>query len=211
VDVKLTLAQTPDGPQIWNWVGQSFLSGAELAWQETEGGYIFEAALPLESLNFLEAEVDKRITFEAGLGFTGGFMDWTGLDPDTPANLAPLQFVAELSAAAQGGEAAEQAPEDVAFAVALPGGPSVVIPQAVSPDRDYLWLEPLFGGPVALPEGEATLLVSYAGQQEDREAVVDALLVLPALACRQFEGDEGATLRLCYEMQTAAVTWDETP
>jgi len=209
VDVKLTLAQTPDGPQVWNWIGQLFLPGAQLAWQEVEGGYIYEAALPLDSLNFLEIEVGRRINFEAGWGFTGGFMTWTGLDPDTAANLAPLSFVTTLSAAAQAAEIPEQAPDDVAFAVSLDGGEAVTVMQAVSPDRDYLWLDPVVAGPLFLSQESHTLLVSYAGRQPNREAIVDAFLIVPAMACKRLENDEGQVLTLCHDMLTAATTWEE--
>jgi hypothetical protein len=209
IDVKLTLAQTPDGPQVWNWTAQAFLPGAELAWQLVEGGYIYEAALPLASLNYLTPEDGKRIYFEAGRGFTGGFIDWTGLDPDTPANLAPLTFVSELSPAAQAGEIPVQSPEDVAFAVALDGGPASIVPQALSPDRDYLWLDAVFDGPVALKRGPHTLLVSFAGRQPDREAVVDAFMLVPAVACKRLEDAGGHPLSLCYNMQTATTTWEE--
>jgi hypothetical protein len=209
VDVKLTLAQTPDGPQVWNWVGQSFLSGAQLAWREVEGGYVYEAALPLESLNFLEPAEGERIHFEAGMGFTGGFMVWTGLDPDTASNLAPLTFVTALTPAAQAGEAAEQLPEDVAFAVTLDSGETATVAQALSPDRDYLWLDPVFDRPLSLAQGPHTLQISYAGQQPDREAVVDAFLVVPAVACKHLEDDTGRQLALCHNMQTAETSWEE--
>jgi hypothetical protein len=209
VDVKLTLAQTPDGPQVWNWVGQGFLPGAQLAWREIEGGYAYEAALPLESLNFLEPAEGERIHFEAGMGFTGGFMDWTGLDPDTAANLAPLNFVAALSAAAQAGETPEQKPEDVAFAVTLDNDETATVAQALSPDRDYLWLDQVFDGPLSLTQGPHMLQISYAGEQPVRETVVDAFLIIPAVACKHLEGEEGQQLRICHNMQTAETTWEE--
>jgi hypothetical protein len=209
VDVKLTLAQTPDGPQVWNWTAQAFLPGVDLAWQPVEDGYIYEAALPLKSLNYLEPEAGKRIYFEAGRGFGTGFIDWTGLDPDTPGNLAPLDFVTELSPAAQIGELPELSPNDVAFAVGLDGGRASVVPQAISPDRDYLWLDPVFDGPVTLSRGAHTLLVTYAGQQPDREAIVDAFLIVPTVACKRLESQSGNSFTLCYNMQTADTTWQE--
>jgi hypothetical protein len=209
VDVKLTLSQTPDGPQVWNWTAQSFLPGAELAWTPTEGGFIYEARLPLESLNYLDPEDGKRIYFEAGRGFLGGFIDWTGLDPDTAENLAPLTFVTELSPAAQAGEPQEQSPEDVAFNVSLDGAEAVVVPQALSPDRDYLWLDPVFGQPVYLEGGTHTLLVTHAGRQSDREAVVDAFLIVPAVACKHLEDGMGDGLILCHDMLDGTTTWEE--
>jgi hypothetical protein len=210
VDVKLTLAQTPSDPQVWNWTAQTFLPGAELVWQPTKGGYVYEAALPLKSLNYLAPEDGKRIYFEAGMGFSGGFIDWTGLDPDTAANLAPLTFVTELSPAAQVGGIPEQALEDVAFAVALDGGEPFTVPQALSPDRDYLWLDSVFEGPVSLSRGTHALLVSYAGRQPDRKAVVDAFMLVPAIACKRLENEAGGTLTLCYDVQTAITTWEES-
>ena len=210
VDVKLTLAETPAGPQVWNWTAQSFLPGAELAWHPVEGGYNYEAALPLESLNFLEPEVGKRIFFEAGKGFTTGFIDWIGLDPDTPENLAPLTFVKELSPAAQICVLPEQSPEDVAFSVSLDGGTPFTIPQALSPDRDFLWLDPLFGGPVSLGQGTHTLMVTYAGKKTDREAIVDAFMIIPAVACKTFADEQGNISTLCHDMSTADTTWEES-
>ena len=209
LDVKVTLAQTPDGPQVWSWLGQQFLPGAQLAWQEAEGGYVYEAALPLDSLNFMTAEDGKGIHFEAGLGFTGGFIDWTGLDPDSVGNLAPLTLVTALSAEAVAGELPEQAAGDVAFAVSLDGAEAITVMQALSPDRDYLWLDPVFAGPVLLSQGPHTLLISYSGLQPDREAVVDAFLIVPELACKRLENNDGRLLTVCHDMQTAVTTWEE--
>jgi hypothetical protein len=209
IDVKLTLAQTPDGPQVWNWVAQSFLPDAELAWAPTEDGYIYEAALPLKSLNRLAPAEVGHIRFEAGMGFMGGFMTWTGLDPDTPGNLAPLDFVEQLSPAAHSGEVVEQAPEDVAFAVALDEGPEVIVPQAVSPDRDYLWLERLFEGAVALTPGEHTLVVRFAGLKAEREAIVDAFKITPRRLCKVHADGTENLLTLCYDTLTGDTTWEE--
>ncbi|MGC9398242.1 MAG: sugar-binding protein [Anaerolineae bacterium] len=212
IDVKLTLAQTPDGPQVWNWVAQSFLPGAELAWAPTGDGYVYEAALPLESLPRLSPAAGKQMRFEAGMGFTGGFIDWTGHDPDIPGNLAPLAFVTQRSpAAARPAEAAEQAPEDVAFTVALDDEPEILVPQAVSPDRDYLWLEPLDDGAFFLEAGEHTLTVTFAGKQTDRRAVIDAFEIVPRLLCKTHVDDRGHTLTLCYDALTGATHWEETP
>src|SRR5690606_22696424 len=51
LSAKFTLAQTPDGPQVWDWVSTGFLDGATLAWQPTEAGYTYEAAIPWASLD----------------------------------------------------------------------------------------------------------------------------------------------------------------
>jgi hypothetical protein len=79
----------------------------------------------------------------------------------------------------------------------------------VSPDRDYLWLDPVFAEPVSLSRGEHTLLVTYAGRQPDREAIVDAFMLIPQVACKRFENESGGTLTLCYNTRTADTTWEE--
>ena len=209
VDVKVTLAQTPNGPQVWNWTSQAFLPNTRLAWQPTEGGYIYEAALPMESLNYLEPESGKRLNFDAGFGYTGGFITYTGLDPDTAANLAPVTLVASLSPAAQSSEIPEQSTDDVAFSVTVEGHDPASVPQANSPDRDYLWLDPVFDRPLPLNAGPHSLQISYAGKQPDREAVVDAFMLIPAILCKSFQGESLPALTLCYDVQTAEVTWEE--
>src|SRR5690606_7142969 len=47
---KCTLAQAPDGPQVWDWARIGFARGAQLAWQPASGGYIYEAAIPWTAL-----------------------------------------------------------------------------------------------------------------------------------------------------------------
>jgi hypothetical protein len=136
-------------------------------------------------------------------------MDWTGLDPDSVANLAPLTLVTALSAEAAAGELPEQAADDVAFGISLDGAEVSIVMQALSPDRDYLWLDPVFDGPVLLSLGSHTLLIGYTGLQPDREAVVDAFLIIPAVACKRLENDVGRLLTVCHDMQTAVTTWEE--
>ena len=156
VDKKLTLAQTPSGPQVWDWVGQGFLPGATLAWREVPGGYQYEAAFPWPSLNRQDASAGTRLGFESGLGFAGGFIDWTGTDPDTASNLAPLTLV-ETLAEAPPNVARDPRPEAVAVRVELDGQPVATLPERVSPDRDYLWLDRI-GGPLELASGEHEIL-----------------------------------------------------
>ncbi len=209
VDAKLTLAQTPDGPQVWNWTSSSFLSGATLAWAPEAGGYVYEAALPLESLSHLVPEPGRSIHFDAGMGFNNAFISWTGRDPDVAANLTPLQLVDALSPAAQPGATAQPNADAVAFAVTLDEAPLAVVAQATSPDRDYLWLDRVTESPISLEAGAHRLEISYAGQQADREAEVDALMIVPAVACRTFENASGGILTLCVDLLSAQVTWEE--
>ena len=210
VDVKLTLAQTPDGPQIWSWTSSSFLPGAELAWKKVEGGYTYEAALPWESLNRVEATSDRALAFEAGMGFGNAFIDWTGRDPDVASNLAPLRLVDVLSTAgSQPGETPQAEAGAVAFGVTLDGSEPTVVSQSTSPDRDYLWLDRVFEGAVSLTAGEHRVELTYAGQQLDAAAEIDALVFVPAVVCRDFEKPAGGVLRLCYDMQTGQGTWQD--
>lgn len=217
LDAKLTLAQTPAGPQVWNWRAQGLQPGALLAWQATPTGYTYEAALPWDSLHVNPSQ-RTRFFFDAGIGFgASGFITWSGLDPDTPANLLPLELVEEVPPAVSEKSAATQSPQEVAFAVTLSSTAqttTTVIAQAVSPDRDYLWLEPLFAGPLALPAGRYTLRFQYAGQQDAQEAVVDAVWILPEVACKRYRlpAETGSrTVDLCHHLWTGETTWQERP
>lgn len=219
IDAKLTLAQTPQGGQVWNWRAQGFQPEANLAWREVEGGYIYEAALTWQSLNYFDPRRQPRIFYDAGMGFgSSGFISWSGLDPDTPSNLLPLDFVDQLEIS--GGETVveEGTPFDTAFSVAIIDPESglplaqAVIPQRVSPDRDYLWLDAVFDQPLNLPAGQYDLRIEYAGSRSEQEAVVDALWILPQRACKQFtlNGESGPrSLNFCYDWWTGETEWIE--
>lgn len=220
IDAKLTLAQTPQGGQVWNWRAQGFQPDARLAWREVEGGYVYEAALSWQSLNYFNPQKQPRIYYDAGMGFgSGGFINWSGLDPDTPSNLLPLDLVTELQPT--GGQTSSEGgtPFDTALQVTLltedDGQPPLleaVIPQRKSPDRDYLWLEPAFEAPVNLPAGRYRLRMAYAGTQSDHEAVVDAVWILPQRTCKSFtfaENAEFRSLNFCYDWWTGETEWIE--
>ena len=81
--------------------------------------------------------------------------------------------------------------------------------QSTSPDRDYLWLDHVFEGAVSLTAGEHRVELTYAGQQLDAAAEIDALVFVPAVVCRDFEKPAGGVLRLCYDMQTGQGTWQD--
>ncbi|MGI8703838.1 MAG: sugar-binding protein, partial [Candidatus Limnocylindrales bacterium] len=206
IDAKLTLSQTPDGPQIWNWTGGAFLPEAKLAWQERDGGYVYEAAVPWRSLGRDAPGLGQKLRFELGMGFAGGFMDWTGTDPDTAGNLAPLALVDALSEvpdpAAEEGEAT---PDSIAVAVSLDGGQSVVVPGLTSPDRDYLWLDTVLRD-VELDAGEHELRLTYAGTG-DREAVVDAAWLSPVVARKTWQLEDGGRVVLELNTRDGELTW----
>jgi len=207
IDVKLTLAQTPSGPQVWDWVGQGFLPGATLAWRESPGGYRYEAALPWASLHRQDVVVGARLGFEAGIGFTGGFLDWTGTDPDTPANLAPLTLVENMSEVAQPIER-DPRPDAVAVRVELDGAQVAVVPGRVSPDRDYLWLDRI-NGPFDLDAGGHELRISYAGLDANGESVIDGLWLIPRPLERSWVLEDGSEVSLRLDPTTGTLEWRE--
>jgi len=205
VDKKLTLAQTPSGPQVWDWVGQSFLPDATLAWREFPEGYRYEAALPWASLNRQGAAAGARLGFEAGLGFAGGFIDWTGTDPDTASNLAPLTLV-ETLAEAPPSVARDPRPEAVAVRVELDGRPVATLAERVSPDRDYLWLDRI-GDPLELAAGDHEIVVSFAGLDPAGESVVDGLWLIPRPLKRAWLLDDGSQLSLTLDPSSGLLEW----
>ncbi len=219
IDAKLTLAQTPQGSQVWNWRAQGFQPGAQLAWREMEGGYRYEAALTWQSLNYFDPLEQPRIYYDAGMGFgSSGFINWSGLDPDTPSNLLPLDFVAELESIQPQDQPEETTPLDTAFSLTVLAEENgqvlfqTVVPQRVSPDRDYLWLDLVLEQPLILPAGRHTLRMEYAGLRDEQEAVVDAVWILPQQMCKTFEIAENSAskiLSFCYDGWTGETKWIE--
>lgn len=212
---KFTLAQTPQGPQVWDWVAESFMPGAELAWAplDTGDGYVYEARLPFQSMRIGDVRAGMEMRIEAGRGFGGNsFMDLTGADPDTPANLARLLLVNALSdLEALGGaeEVMSGAENAIALGVALDGGETWVVPANTAEDRRYLWLDPVSPEPVALEAGEHTLTLTYAGTDDRRRASVDGFLLQPVVAERVFETPDGARLTLTFDTSTGEITLTE--
>lgn len=203
IDVKLTLAQTPSGPQVWDWVGQGFLPGVVLAWSETDAGYRYEAALPWEGLHRREGAVGGTLGLEIGMGFAGGFIDWTGTDPDTASNLAPLTLV-ERATAGPDAEERDPRPDAVALAVELDGQPVATLPERTSPDRDYLWLDRL-AGPIELIAGAHEIGLEYAGLDASGESVVDGLWLIPRPLERTWQLADGSAVHLLLDPLTGSL------
>lgn len=219
LDAKLTLAYTPQGGQIWNWRAQGFQPEARLAWRQQEGGYLYEAAISWKSLHAVPPQEDLRIYYDAGIGFgSGGFINWSGLDPDTPAHLLPLEFVTELKPVEIPAFSEARTPMDTAISVMISDSASgqdiaqALLPQSVAPDRDYLWLDSLFDQPIYLPAGKYAVRIEYAGQQNLQEAIVDAIWIIPQRTCKHFrraEAPEQVSLRFCYDWWTGETEWSE--
>ena len=147
-------------------------------------------------------EVDE---YKAGLGFVGGFIDWTGTDPDTPSNLAPLTLV-ETLAEPPPTVARDPRPEAVAVRVELDGQPVATLPERVSPDRDYLWLDRI-GGPLELASGEHEILVSFAGLDSAGESVVDGFWLIPRPIERAWVLADGSTAELRLDPSSGRLEW----
>jgi hypothetical protein len=209
LSAKFTLAQTPDGPQVWDWVNTRFLRGAELAWQEIDGGYIYEARVPWSSLDVTEPRAGMTIGFEAGRGLGGGsFMNLTGRDPDVASNLLQMTLV-EPGMDVSALESAE-----VFLNVQLDDGETITMPQSVSPDSDHFWLDLVTGEPVMLEAGEHMLRYGHGASAGEHPnpglAKVDAFYLQPVTARRLLEHPDGHMITLTYNTLSGEVTWTET-
>jgi hypothetical protein len=206
LSAKVTLAQTPDGAQIWDWQHAGFFEGGMLAFQQDEGGYSYEAALPWASLGVDMPQAGMQIGFEAGRGVGGySFMDLTGRDPDVAANLLHLMLVEP------GMDTAVSTTPQVALEVRFADEDEVIIPETVSPDSDFFWLDLVTPQPVHLLPGETTIRFGYAGEElaNPGSSKVDAFYLQPAVAQRVWQTPDGRTISLSYDTMTGKATWDE--
>jgi hypothetical protein len=207
LSAKFTLAQTPDGPQVWDWVHTRFLEGASMMWQPEEGGYIYEASVPWSSLGVENPQAGTTIGFEAGRGVGGNsFMNLTGRDPDVAPNLLPVTLVdADLLA-----EANNAPPAPVFLRVQLDGEDPALLAESTSPDRSHFWLDRVWREPLHLTPGAYNLRYQYAGASEEATSKVDAFYLQPAVARRTFQHPDGRLITLTYDTLTGESSWDET-
>ncbi len=209
VENKLTLAQTPQGPQVWNWKSNSYLPGAKMSWKQGNGVYIYEAALPWKSLGVDHMQAGAEMGLELGRGCCGsGFQDISGTDPDTAANLVKMSLVERLSPGGGNLAARPAGPDSVAISWSLDGGSARIQYQAGSPDRDYLWLERLASLPVDLAAGQHTLTFGYTGTDYQRAAAIDGFLLIPAKLVKSFNGP-GGSLILAYDISLGELSLKE--
>jgi hypothetical protein len=209
LDNKLTLTQTPQGPQIWNWKLSNFLPGATMAWKAGDGFYNYEATLPWKSLGVDRARSGQKLGLELGRGCCGsGFQDISGTDPDTAANLVKMTLVDQLSPDTVNPVAAQTGPDAVALRWSLDGNSPRTQPQAGAPDRDYLWLERLNSIPIDLTTGPHTLSLEYAGTDPARSAAIDGFLLIPARLTKTFSGP-GGNLALTYDIDRGQWNMEE--
>ncbi len=206
LSAKATLAQTLEGPQVWDWQRSRFLEGAVLAFQATEGGYTYEVALPWEALD-LQAAAGQRLGFESGRGIGGdAFMDLTGRDPDVAANLLQLEL------AGPGETLSQSSSPEVSLEVRLDDRESVTLPETVSPDSDHFWLDLLNAEPYTLEAGEHTLRYRSVSEDEGGNpglSKVDAFYLQPVVAESVLEHPDGRRFKLVYDTMSGESQFQE--
>jgi hypothetical protein len=201
---KFTLAQTSDGPQIWNWTGSGFVKGAQMMWEAQDGGYIYEASIPWAALN-IEPTAGKPIGLEVGRGIGGNsFMDLTGRDPDVVSNL--LAVLLSDPAGTEAGAAGDDDP--VLLRIQIDEEEPTVIEQSISVDDDYWWLDLAWRTPRFLSKGTHTITYAFAGAGEGRSRV-DAFYLQPAIAKRVYKLEDGRQITLTYNTLSGEATWKE--
>ncbi len=209
-DVKLTLAQTPDGPQIWDWKANRYVPDGQLSWKQIDGGYIYEARLPWKSLGVSKVASGTVMGLELGRGCCGsGFQDLSGTDPDVARNLVPLTLVDALSPGANNQAAGPTGPDAVALRWDIDGTGARKQNLGGSPDRDYLWLDRLTSAPIDLTAGAHTLTFTYAGSDPTRNIAVDGFLLLPVPLTQTLTTKDGARLTLQYDVEHGKLTLEE--
>nr|PZN51783.1 MAG: hypothetical protein DIU68_15845 [Chloroflexota bacterium] len=207
LSAKFTLAQTPDGPQVWDWIGTGFVKGAVLGWQPTGAGYVYEAAIPWAALDIDRPETGMIFGFEAGRGVGGNsFMDLTGRDPDVAANLLSLIL----------GEPGVDLPDNVTPQVALEirinDSDPIILNESISPDSDHFWLDLVTPEPIRLQAGENLIRYRYAGEEGENPGMskIDAFYIQPVTARRVLQHPDGRTITLTYNTLTGETSWTET-
>ncbi len=210
VDAKLTLAQTPSGPQIWNWTASAFVRDATLVWKQGTNSYVYEASLPWSSLGVSKVEAGKQIGLELGRGCCGsGFQDLSAKDPDTAANLVPATLVEELSPGSDNQAGGPTGPDAVALRWSLDDGGPRKHSEGGAPDRDYLSLDRLASTPIDLSAGSHTLRLEYAGTDPARAALIDGFLLLPSRITKTLVTPDGHTLTLTYDIESGKLVLEE--
>ncbi len=208
LSAKFTLAHTPDGAQVWDWINTRFVAGAQLAWQPLDdgGGYIYEAALPWSALDIAQPDAGMQIGFEAGRGIGGSaFMNLTGRDPDIAANLLPLTL------SEPGFDASSFGASDAALEVRI-NDTVVVLPQMIAPDIDHFWLDKLTPEGMMLNSGTNTLRYRHQSTSDiPALAKLDAFYVQPVTARRVFTLPDARSFELTYNTLTGVVNWSELP
>ncbi|MBW4439091.1 MAG: hypothetical protein KME04_18275 [Pleurocapsa minor GSE-CHR-MK-17-07R] len=207
---KMTLAQTPQGGQIWDWLRTGFAEGASLAWTESPdgAGYRYEAAIPWAAIGVDNPQAGDRIGFEAGRSVGGSsFMDLTGRDPDVAANLLQLTLTEPGMDTALGETPA------AALEVRINREDAFTLAQSISPDSDYWWLDQVTAQPVTLTAGEHTIRYQYAGTEGSSNpgvSKIDAFYLQPVTGRRVILLPDGRQFTLTYNTLTGDSAFTDT-
>lgn len=204
---KFTLAQTPDGPQIWDWIRSGFLKDAALAWSESDTGFDYEAAIPWASLR-ISPRADLPLGLEVGRSIGGNsFMDLTGRDPDVSSNLLPVALIDAQNDAA----AASGSQDPIFLRVQVGDEEPILVSTNVSPDSEYWWLDRVTRFPVRLAKGQYPLQYGYSGTNPDGVSKVDAFYIQPVKPQRTFTLPDGRRITLAFDTTTDEITWNDSP
>ncbi len=204
---KFTFAQTPDGPQVWDWINSGFLKDAKMVWSRTDHGFIYEASVPWASIKMMRPQIGAKIGLEVGRSIGGNsFMDLTGRDPDVTSNLLSITLVDAVPE----GQQVEGEQEPIFLNVQIGDEKPLLVPTNVSPDSDYWWLDHITRFPIRLTKGEYPLRYSFAGNNQDGLSKVDAFYVQPVQPQRVFKLPDGGHITLTYDTITGKITYKES-
>lgn len=215
LSAKFTLGHTDKGGQAWDWLAGFWLPKAQVAWQQSAGGYMYEAAIPWASIGVREAKLGQRLGIEIGRSVGGNsFLNLSGRDPDSASNLVSLMLVEHAGQVNPlktnpSALALSEKTDAVAFSISISNTTTFTILQALAPDRDYLWLDRVNAEPLRLAAGPNHLRIAYAGSDPNRAALVDAFLLMPSVITREFSGPNNEKLILRYDMSIGTLAWEE--
>jgi hypothetical protein len=178
-----------------------------MAWRKTDAGYVYEASIPWASVGVSNPQAGQTIGIEVGRGIGGNsFMDLTGRDPDIAQNLLTMTLTDSNTTVGQ----ANALPQPVFLQVQIDNTTPVLLPESVSPDFDYFWLDSLTARPIHLSVGLHTLRYAYAGASDDGLSKVDAFLLQAVVGQRTFKQTNGTLVTLRYNTRTGEAAWSET-
>jgi hypothetical protein len=94
---------------------------------------------------------------------------------------------------------------EVALEVRVDDNDAFILPQSVSPDSDYFWLDRVTAQPVQLDAGEHVIRYEYAGTEGSSNpgiSRIDAFYLQPVVGRRVFTLSDGRTFTLTYNTLT---------
>ena len=205
VDVKLTLAQTPSGPQVWDWVGQGVPARRHARLERSlAGGYRYEVALPWESLHRPGAGARRRARLRGRHRVPRRLSRLDGNRSRHTRQPGAAHARRDRDRVARADWQRDPRSHAIALRVDLDGQVPGIGAERTSPDRDYLWLDRL-AGPLELSAGEHESPSSRTqGWRPPERASSTALWLIPRPLARTWVLDDGSKVTL--ELDPAAGT-----